>query len=273
MSSYAPPSLVPWLVRRQNRARVLTLSSLVFVSPQGNPIQGNAPACEAEEAQVEVNAGSVASKWGTILAETEESDTKPKFMVSVLKVGGLATATSMPHSEEGAIDKREAINSMTNEFLVREDKYNPAFLAAVENFGAKDGVLLPKKALSFQGPKSRAGSPNELYQYAPGWTSLFWTGSCMVAKPVDVCKGIDYAITNMPEYGGIEITLIDGETSTIVSLDELEDTDITMLLPPIAQHKKRKFGAMSEEIGTLKAEIAAQAAEIKRLSKLILGVK
>ena len=271
MSSYAPPSLVPWLLRRQSRARVLTLSSLVFVSPQGNPTQGTAPACESEEAQVEVNAGSVASKWGTILAETEQSDTKPKFMVSVLKVGGLTTATSMPHSEESAIDKREAINSMTNEFLVREAKYNPAFLAAVKNFGAKDGVLLPKKALSFQGPKSRAGSPNELYEYAPGWTSLFWTGSCMIAKPIDVCKGIDYAISNMPEYGGIEITLINGETSTIISLDELQDTDITMLLPPIAQHKKRMFGAMNEEISTLKSEIAAKAAEIERLSKLVAG--
>ena len=58
----------------------------MFVSPQGNPILGNAPARQADEAQVEVNASSVASKWGTILAETEESDTKPKFMVSVLKV-------------------------------------------------------------------------------------------------------------------------------------------------------------------------------------------
>ena len=54
---------------------------------------------------MEVNAGSVASKWGTILGEAEQSETKPKFMVSVLKVGGLTTATSMPHAEEGAIDQ------------------------------------------------------------------------------------------------------------------------------------------------------------------------
>ena len=74
----------------------------------------------------------------------------------------------------------------------------------------------------------------------------------------------------MPEYGGIEVTLIDGESSTIISLDELEDTNITMLLPPTAQNKKkRKYS--NDEVDELKAEIAAKAAEIERLSKLVAG--
>ena len=237
----------------------------MFVSHQGNPIpQAPVPIVE------EINAESVASKWGTILGEVD-AETKPKFNISVLKVGGLTTANSMPYAEEGAIDRREAINSMTNEYLLRENKYNPMFLAAVKNMGAhKGGALLPQKALSFQGPTSRGGNANELHKYAPGWTSLFYNGTCMIAKPVDVCKAINYAVSNMPEYGGIEVTLIDGESSTIISLDELEDTNITMLLPPTAQNKKkRKYS--NDEVDELKAEIAAKAAEIERLSKLVAG--
>ena len=51
-------------------------------------------------------------------------------------------------------------------------------------------------------------------------------------EAIDVCLGLNYAIANMPEYSALEIHLINGEADTIVSLDELAQTEIVMLPPP-----------------------------------------
>ena len=67
----------------------------------------------------------------------------------------------------------------------------------------------------------------------------------------------------MPEYSGLEINLVDGDTSTVISQDELEKTEIKMLPPPIARGSKRRLEVNSED----KAEIEALKAELEALKK------
>lgn len=112
------------------------------------------------------------------------------------------------------------------------------------------------QALSFQNPTSRGGSPNKFYEIAPGWTTLYWKGTCLVGKPKDVCNALNYAIANMPEYSGLEIMLIEGDVSEPITLTELQTKEITMLPPPVRASKKRlDMQDKDEEIDKLKAEI------------------
>ena len=62
--------------------------------------------------------------------------------------------------------------------------------------------LLRSQVLYFQHATTRGGSPNKFHAVAPGWTSLYYKGTCLVTKPKEMWKALAYAIGNMPEYSG-----------------------------------------------------------------------
>ena len=80
--------------------------------------------------------------WDSVLAQHEMKS----LCVDVLKNGGLCTV-QMPYGEEGAVDKREAINDMGCEYLLREKLLNPMFLAEIARMPAtsKNTTGLPTK--------------------------------------------------------------------------------------------------------------------------------
>ena len=188
--------------------------------------------------------------------------------IDVLKNGGL-TMVKLPYNEEGAVDRREAINSMSCDYMLQNSLFNPMFLDQVmraAQSSANPSITVPTKTLHYQHPKSRGGSPNKLFKAAPEWSSLHYLGTCVSGKPKDITASLTYAVGNMPEYDGVKITIIDGESRTIVSQEELEATEIVMLPPPIATPRaKRNLNGnfvgssqtMQNEIAALKAEIAA----------------
>ena len=174
----------------------------------------------------------------------------------------------LPYNEEGAVDKRDAINSMSCDYMLQNNLFNPMFLDQVMRTAqsANTTSTVPTKTLHYQHPKSRGGSPNKLFKAAPEWSSLHYLGTCVSGKPKDITASLTYAVGNMPEYDGVKITIIDGESRTIVSQEELEATEIVMLPPPIATPRaKRNLNGnfvgssqtMQNEIAALKAEIAA----------------
>ena len=63
--------------------------------------------------------------------------------------------------------------------------------------------LLRSQVLYLQHATTRGGSPNKFHAVAPGWTSLYYKGTCLVTKPKEMCKALAYAIGNMPEYSGL----------------------------------------------------------------------
>ena len=56
-------------------------------------------------------------------------DRKP-LEIDVLKNGGL-TMVKLPYNEEGAVDKRDAINSMSCDYMLQNNLFNPMFLDQV----------------------------------------------------------------------------------------------------------------------------------------------
>ena len=117
-------------------------------------------------------------------------------------------------------------------------------------------MLFPpcSQLLYYQHPTFRGGKTrNPKYEIAGGWTSMYHDGTCLTAKPYDVCKAIGYAIANMPKYSGIEITLVDGPTESIVTLEELKSAGVVMLPPPQPRREVRA----EDELTALRAEVAA----------------
>ena len=112
----------------------------------------------------------------------------------------------------------------------------------------------------WQAPERRNGTPNRLHAVAPGWTSLYWNGKYLIAKPIDICKALDKAIENLDEYNALEITLVDGDSSKIITLDELEAMEVKMLPPPTSNTPGCSAGKrrieFESEIDRLKAELA-----------------
>jgi aspartate aminotransferase-like enzyme len=84
----------------------------------------------------------------------------------------------------------------------------------------------------FQSETTRNSTPNKWFAIAPFWTSLHHSGKYLIAKPIDICLGLEYALANLPGYDGLEITLNRGTTATRVTMAELESAGIRMVAPP-----------------------------------------
>lgn len=211
---------------------------------------------EDENPSTPARKGKMAKTWATNLEKANK-----KLIAHVLKNGGLTTV-DLPHGEEGSVDKREAINQMLAEYLIREQKGNPVWVKEINKPSSSYDKYThkPFKALYFQSEKTRSGASNPLNEDAPGWTTLYFTGQFLVARPVDVCHGLIYAIANMPEYSELEIHLIDGEMDITVSIDELAQIEIVMLPPPSRTGRNHRLQVMtpqvSDELNALRLEVA-----------------
>ena len=230
---------------------------------QGNPINdARHPSIVEENPGTPARKGKMAKTWATSMEKAAKT-----LVTHILKNGGLTTV-DLPHNEDGSVDMREAINQMLAEYLIREDKANPRFMSETNRREAcQPSSSFDKythkvsKALYFQSEKTRSGASNPLHEDAPGWTTLYFTGEFLVAKPIDVCHGLMYAIANIPEYSGLEIHLIDGEADTIISIDELEKTEIVMLPPPSRTGRNnrecpRLTPQVTQELNALREEVA-----------------
>ena len=102
---------------------------------QGNPLE---PANESNMRTPE----SLKSKapapvsWGDLL---DAAAAASPFKLSVLKMGGVCFLDDMPYNSEEAGMIRESLNESIAIFLNEKDRFNPKFLAKVEDAAKKHG--------------------------------------------------------------------------------------------------------------------------------------
>jgi hypothetical protein len=164
----------------------------------------------------------------------QEADAVQEWLgCEILKQGGLVTV-GLPYNRNGATTDRETINFGAAKWLIERNHYNPRIIKQVNQMNASRFNATPTdfKALHFQMECTRGGRPNPLHSIAPGWTSLHHNGMGLIAQPKHMCQALAEAIDHMPQYAGLDIKIIDGDHSELVTLEQLMERDDIIMLPP-----------------------------------------
>ena len=209
------------------------------------------------------------TSWGDVTPES--TVTAEKFKFDVLKMGGLVTF-GMPFNVQGATVDRDIILKDTAKIMLDAGTFNPKYLRTIEASSARNAnshSLLVAQCAYFQNEKCRGGHPNPKYSIAPGWTTMYHSGEFLIAKPYDVATALTEVLKTMPSYDGLDITIIDGQNSEKVTLDELNTYPIVMMAPPITTRTNAKRRLDADELDrAVAAKHAAEAALAKTEAEL-----
>ena len=204
------------------------------------------------------------TSWATTTTTTEDA-APTKLPVEILKHGGLTTV-HLPFNRQDAVDMRDALNSGCATYLNEHHLFNPKLLIATKRASGADAR--PLRALHFQAERSRSGTPNKVYTIAPGWTSLHHDGTFLMGKPIDICRGLIYAMESMVEYDGLDITLLDNGAEKKITIEELETENIIMMPPPLPGGKR-----LSDELERLAADKRAVESDLEAVRAELAALK